>query len=160
MQTFLPVADFAKSAQMLDYKRLGKQRVEGMQLLNAMQPDYPHKGWLSHPAKIMWEGYENALKEYVNTMITQWKARGYNNTMKLYEITGTIEYPEWLGNDKIHKSHRMNLLRKDFEFYSKLWPDEAVEYAFDIESYPYYWPVQGRWKLSTPDRTGTRWEDE
>ena len=79
MQTFLPVADFAESAQMLDYKRLGKQRVEGMQLLNAMQPDYPHKGWLSHPAKIMWEGYENALKEYVNTMITQWKARGYNN---------------------------------------------------------------------------------
>ena len=36
MQTFLPVADFVESAKMLDYKRLGKQRVEGMQLLNAM----------------------------------------------------------------------------------------------------------------------------
>ena len=39
MQTFLPVADFVESARMLDYKRLGKQRVEGMQLLNAMQPE-------------------------------------------------------------------------------------------------------------------------
>ncbi len=91
MQTFLPSSDFSESALMLDYKRLGKQRVEGMQLLNAMQPDYPHKGWLSHPAKKMWEGYETALKLYVNTMILEWKSRGYNNTMKLYDIdTSTL----------------------------------------------------------------------
>ena len=38
MHTFLPSSDFSESALMLDYKRLGKQRVEGMQLLNAMQP--------------------------------------------------------------------------------------------------------------------------
>ena len=73
MQTFLPVADFKASAKILDYKRLGKQRVEGMQLLNAMQPDYDKKGWLNHPATVMWTGYENALKEYVNTMIIDGK---------------------------------------------------------------------------------------
>ena len=110
MQTFLPVADFAESAQMLDYKRLGKQRVEGMQLLNAMQPDYPHKGWLSHPAKIMWEGYENALKEYVNTMITQWKARGYNNTMKLYQIDGPIDCLEGYKGIRLSKETFVKLL--------------------------------------------------
>ena len=44
MQTFLPTSDFRESARLLDYKRLGKQRVEGMQLLNAMQPDYDKKG--------------------------------------------------------------------------------------------------------------------
>ena len=34
MQTFLPYADFAQSAKVLDMKRLGKQRVEVLQLLN------------------------------------------------------------------------------------------------------------------------------
>ena len=37
MQTFLPYPDFKKSASCLDYKRLGKQRVEGLQILNAIQ---------------------------------------------------------------------------------------------------------------------------
>jgi len=30
MQTFLPYADFKLSTRVLDYKRLGKQRVEAM----------------------------------------------------------------------------------------------------------------------------------
>ena len=34
MQTFLPYADFQRSAQVLDYKRLGKQRVEALQIHN------------------------------------------------------------------------------------------------------------------------------
>ena len=85
MQTFLPVADFVESARMLDYKRLGKQRVEGMQLLNAMQPDYDKKGWLKHPAKIMWEGHQDMLRKYVNTMIIEWVNLRYNNTMELYK---------------------------------------------------------------------------
>jgi len=32
MQTFLPYADFKESAQCLDYRRLGKQRVEAKQI--------------------------------------------------------------------------------------------------------------------------------
>ena len=105
----------------------------------------------------MWEGYETALKLYVNTMILEWKSRGYNNTMKLYDIdTSDLKYPEWLGNEKIHKSHRMNLLRKDFKFYSPLWPQEAIEHANEIDSYPYYWPTSNGWYISTPDRSGTR----
>ena len=160
MQTFLPVADFEQSAKMLDYRRLGKQRVEGMQLLNAMQPDYDKKGWVKHPAKIMWDGYEDALKHYVNVMIAEWKKRGYNNTMKFYDTPLDFDLPSWLGNDKIHKSHRLNLLRKEFKHYAQLWPEEAIRYANDIEMYPYYWPVGNKFRVSTPDRTGTRWEDE
>jgi hypothetical protein len=68
--------------------------------------------------------------------------------------------PEWMGDDKIHKSHRLNLLRKDFQFYSQIWPEEAMYYVNEIENYPYYWPVGDRFRVSTPDRTGTRWEDE
>ena len=110
MQTFLPTSNFRESARLLDYKRLGKQRVEGMQLLNAMKPDYPHKGWLKHPAKIMWEGHEDMLKKYVNTMILEWIDRGYNNTMELYDFDWDAPMPEWMGNDKIHKSHTEELV--------------------------------------------------
>ena len=37
MQTFLPFPDFKMSAQVLDYKRLGKQRVEALQILKTLK---------------------------------------------------------------------------------------------------------------------------
>ena len=36
MQTFLPYSSFTESAKILDWRRLGKQRVEGMQIINAI----------------------------------------------------------------------------------------------------------------------------
>ena len=33
MQTFLPFADFAETAAVLDHRRLGKQRIEVLQIL-------------------------------------------------------------------------------------------------------------------------------
>jgi len=43
MQTFLPYQNFTKSAQCLDRQRLGKQRVEAWQILQAItNPSY---GW-------------------------------------------------------------------------------------------------------------------
>ena len=56
MQTFLPYDDFVLSLDCLDYRRLGKQRVEAMQLLNAMKRE--KGGWINHPATKMWRGYE------------------------------------------------------------------------------------------------------
>src|SRR3954465_9215602 len=54
MQTFPPVADFAGSARLLDTPRLGKQRVETLQILRAIElPDY---GWANHPAAPLWRG--------------------------------------------------------------------------------------------------------
>ena len=54
MQTFLPYESFEKSAQTLDWRRLGKQRVEGMQIINAItgkkrKDGKPYKGWINHP---------------------------------------------------------------------------------------------------------------
>ena len=40
--------------------------------------------WTNHPCCVMWKGYENALKEYLNVSIDVWKARGRNN--KLFNI--------------------------------------------------------------------------
>ena len=41
----------------------------------------------------------NALKLYVNAIITEWKRRGYVNSMLFYDLTGVeIIFPEWLGD--------------------------------------------------------------
>ena len=48
MQTFLPYPNFKRTAKVLDYRRLGKQRVEGMQIINAIENPNP-QGWKNHP---------------------------------------------------------------------------------------------------------------
>jgi hypothetical protein len=87
MQTFLPYASFEQTATILDWKRLGKQRLEGMQIMKIITTPGYVGAWAHHPAVKMWRGYENALKLYVNTMITEWKCRGYVNTMLSYDLT-------------------------------------------------------------------------
>lgn len=132
MQTFMPYPNFEKSLDCLDYKRLGKQRVEAMQILNVLDPNYNKKGWINHPCVRMWKGYENALKLYYNIAIDKWIARGYNNTMKKKKINGEIIYPPWFGNKNFHKSHQSNLIRKLPEHYKKYFPDvpDNLEYIW------------------------------
>ena len=48
MQTFLPYPSFAASASVLDSPRLGKQRVETLQIARALL--VPTYGWQRHPA--------------------------------------------------------------------------------------------------------------
>lgn len=124
MQTFLPHPDFIQSLKCLDRARLGKQRVEAMQLVNALTGK--SKGWSNHPAAKMWEGYLPALKLYHDYAIAEWVLRGYNNTMKYYysteeliEVILYMEYPPWLGDQKFHESHQSNLLRKANEALQK-----------------------------------------
>ncbi|MGY8879453.1 MAG: MSMEG_6728 family protein, partial [Dehalococcoidia bacterium] len=81
MQTFLPYPDFKTSAQCLDWRRLGKQRIEAMQILRALENH--NYGWQNHPAVNMWRGFEAMLAVYHNTIIEEWKTRGYRNSMKL-----------------------------------------------------------------------------
>ena len=93
MQTFLPYSCFTKSAQVLDKKRLGKQRVEAMQIINVLEGR--GRGWENHPCTIMWDGYVEALKLYHNAVVMEWISRGYNNTMTLFEV-GELVIPRWL----------------------------------------------------------------
>ncbi len=116
MQTFLPYPDFEKSLRALDYRRLGKQRVEAYQILRAIKHG---GGWRNHPAVKMWRGHVNALKRYHNMCIDEWVSRGFRNTMQRMKITGPVSYPPWFGNEAFHAAHRSNLLRKDFAFYSR-----------------------------------------
>lgn len=141
MQTFLPYPSFADSAASLDPLRLGKQRVETLQLLRANTvPDY---GWRHHPAAKMWAGRLPALVAYGLAMTDAWTALGRADTVRdqLLEFApevdgmpqGAIPMPYWLGDEAFHLAHRSNLVRKDPEFYRPLFggvPDDL----------PYVWP--------------------
>jgi hypothetical protein len=131
VQTFLPYADFEESASVLDWRRLGKQRVEASQILNALAD--PSYGWQNHPAVRMWRGHEAALRRYRNAMIREWVRRGYQNNMPLTRAGGTPKMPPWLGCRRFHDSHRSNLLRKDPAHYTQL--------GWGISpNLPYLWP--------------------
>ena len=145
MQTFLPYQDFRKSLESLDNKRLGKQRVETFQIINAIlgrpkKDGTPYKGWLNHPCSVMWRDYVPALKLYFNMSLVIWEERGFTNNMS-HELTGDsmIKFPHWLGNERFHSSHRANLLRKDSEYYSKHgWTENPDD--------PYVWmDKDGKW---------------
>ena len=133
MQTFLPYPDFAESAKCLDYRRLGKQRVEAKQLLNILLNRTAKSGWRNHPACLMWKGFEPALMLYFNIMRDEWIRRGYNNTMQPEAPGETITMPPWMGLATFHASHRSNLLRKDPIHYGKFGWTEP-------NNLEYYWP--------------------
>lgn len=128
MQTFLPYPDFRKSMEALDYRRLGKQRVECLQLLKAL--DDSTYGWAKHPACKMWKGYREALALYMNTAIDVWVERGYKNTMQKANIITPVELPHWLGNEAFHMSHQSNLKRKDPVFYKHFNVNPDLEYIW------------------------------
>ena len=95
MQTFLPYSDSRRSAKCLDYKRLGKQRVEAAQIYKVVSGARNVGGWVNHPAVTMWRGYKDALAVYHNEMIDEWVARGYNNTMaKDSDFYGQYDWTE------------------------------------------------------------------
>lgn len=134
MQTFLPYPDFAESARCLDRQRLGKQRVETIQLLKALL--VPGSGWANHPAAKMWRGYEQALCEYGFAICGVWQSRGYKDTcadkILAYVDDKVPRLPPWLGDPKFHASHRAALLFKLPDHYSKFgWNEQAkIEYVW------------------------------
>jgi hypothetical protein len=138
MQTFLPYPDFFKSAKCLDRKRLGKQRVEVLQILRAIKQG---GGWRNHPATRMWRGYEGALVMYGEFIVDRWLSLGYKDTClnKMFELVNIDQLtlpvlPHWLGDTEFHQAHQSNLLRKDPEWYG--------QFGWDVpDDLPYVWPV-------------------
>lgn len=138
MQTFLPYPDFTQSAQVLDNKRLGKQRLEAIQILMTLRDG---SKWQNHPAVIMWKGFEHALADYLWACVIEWKKRGFENTIDPEEYrpknNKTHWYPEWWGHWAFHRSHRVNLYKKYPEYYRPLFdPNEDFD-----ENLPYLWPT-------------------
>jgi hypothetical protein len=153
----------------LDGKRLNKQKVEANQILNASLG--LTKGWINHPAVLMWKGYSNALKYYFNEIAKACIRRGFKNNMPLYEFTeeqlNNVEYqsvqdylengipieastnkiifPWWFQWKPLIYSHQASLLRKFPDYYTFTFnqdePNELKKYL----STGYLWPH----KLST-----------
>ena len=134
---------------MLDRRRLGKQRVEALQILRALtRTDY---GWQHHPAVLMWRGHEEALVAYGAAVCEEWCRRGSPDTcleQMLREIgLGRPSLaaraptrrclPPWLGRRAFHRSHQSALVRKQPEWYRPRFPDVPDDLA-------YVWPVPAR----------------
>lgn len=139
MQTFLPYTNYKRCAEVLDNKRLGKQRVESWQIIKALSD--PRYGWQHHPAVKMWRGHEWQLIQYTYDIINEWvSVRGFHDTVEqqirahqaLFQFP-PCEPPLWL-DERVCLSHQSNLVRKDPIHYSPLFP--AVP-----NNIPYHWPI-------------------
>ncbi|WP_347110124.1 MSMEG_6728 family protein [Paenarthrobacter sp. S56] len=141
MQTFLPFADFRESAAALDTSRLGKQRVEALQVLRALV--IPQYGWQNHPAVRMWMGHVPALTMYGLAMADEWTKRGHpdNTRANITEFAPQAAHPDyvsrismpwWLGDEDLHTSHRSKLIAKDPKHYGPLFAgtEERLEYVW------------------------------
>lgn len=153
MQTFLPYPDFTESARVLDRRRLGKQRVEALQVLRGLT--VPGYGWRRHPAVRMWTGYEEALVRYGLQMCHVWRDLGHQDSCAATmvadfaahrpetrvreqpELAEAGELPPWLGVPDLHRSHRSALVRKDPDFYASHFPGVP-------DDLPYFWPGSDR----------------
>ena len=93
----MPYADFEKIAKCLDYKRLGKQRVEAMQIHRIVSGTRAKGGWLNHPAVKMWFNHEDALAAYHNAMLYEWMYRGYINNMPKLPHSNNYIIPLFIG---------------------------------------------------------------
>ena len=149
MQTFLPYADFEASARALDQQRLGKQRVECLQVVRGLT--VPTYGWRHHPAVKMWRGHLEALGRYGLTCCEVWTETGRADTCagtivadlakagvttirSQAELEAAGELPAWLGDAEFHRSHRSALVRKAPDVYRALFPDVPDDLA-------YVWPA-------------------
>jgi len=139
VQTFLPYKDFYRSGKSLDNKRLGKQRVEVLQMLNKIHGLTKGNGWTNHPCTKMWSATPNALVEYGIQICTAWRERDFKDTC-LEKIKAhfkkelTHNMPQWLGREDLHISHKSKLIQKNYTFYKPLWPEVP-------ENLEYIWPV-------------------
>lgn len=139
MQTFIPLPSFAASARVLDRQRLGNQRNEAKLLLRLVMGELPGSRWQSHPARRMWTGYPEGLALYGYAICTEWRRRGYRDSLLEWYRARLLELrirpeglgrwenwaPPWWGRPSIHRSHRAALLFKNHEWYSQFgWTEE------------------------------------
>lgn len=139
MQTFLPLPDFTESARVLDWRRLGKQRIEAKQILLALECG---GAWANHPCTKMWKGYENALAAYGAAVCSEWIKRGYRDSLSSFFAWKAAVFdadrvnqplPPWFGRESFHAAHRSALLRKDPIYYRQFGWTEPPDLPYEWE---------------------------
>lgn len=97
------------------------------------------KAWSNHPITKMWKGYEGSLLAYGQAICTEWRNRGYKDTLLDWFLDQQQARlpdnrdPPWLGNLALHASHRGRLLAKDPEWYGQWnWTEDPCEHVIYI----------------------------
>jgi len=134
--TFITDDDPKVCARNLDYKRLGKQKLECKWIINSIESKKNNK----HPGYLMWEGYLNYLKHYTNCIIEEWLRRGYKNTMEIYSLPSEFEKPWFFTYRPLQLTHICSLKRKDSNYYNNVFPNspEITQYM----TIGYLWPTK------------------
>ena len=136
-QKFVPSTEIYECGIILDRSRLCKQRVETLQLIRS-NIDIS-AGWKNHPAAKMWADNISGLIAYGVAVCDIWISRGYQDTCRekilSYGEPDFDDLPFWWGDERVHSSHRANLLRKDIDYYSQFGWGEDPEM-------PYFWPLK------------------
>lgn len=147
MQTFLPHEDFAQSASVLDSKRLNKQLLEGRQIYGILASGKLTGAWVNHPAVKMWRGCNDYLFGYLEQIKIECVKRGIKTDTNWTVIVATRQNdvsryhysePAWLGDDRVHESHRNNLFIKDPEHYSQY---KDAHRTVCCDRCNYFWPT-------------------
>jgi DNA-binding transcriptional regulator YiaG len=156
MQTFVPELTFQACAEVLDWRRLGKQRVEVLQMASAILD--PSAGWSSHPAVTMWRGHGAALLTYGLVVCDEWIGRGYRDTTRpklvamlplMVSLGERIERPQWWGVQEVHDSHKAKLHRKDMSHYGQY-------FVYERFHHEYVWPEGRARKTPREERVSTK----
>ena len=156
-----------KYINLLDNKRLGKQRLEAKAIIDILEyydenDEMPaNTAWTNHPATMMWVGHTNALKVYFNYVLHFWEKRGFKNNYEYYDIeredveiikcifednVATFEkkankdtFPIWFCFPPFYLAQRAALIMKDRDYYEeKLRTPELKPYFLK----GYLWPSE------------------
>jgi hypothetical protein len=160
MITFVPFPSYEKSARVLDRQRLCSQRREGCGLLNGITKSKVG----DHPGKLpvmwqMWWYHPEALAVYIRTIDEEWQRRGYQTYKIIPAVTLALEkvgldksvmYKSqseleveglmtiWHNNEDFHRSHRLKLAWKKWEYYEGKFDDVK---SMPVEEPIYIWPT-------------------
>jgi hypothetical protein len=129
MQVFMPYPDAIRSVNCLDRYRLGNQIWRECKTIIT-------GGWQHHPVSLIWRNHKPALADYairgaqclhVRKWTTEDIVIDLIEFFRPYLISGPIIYPKIVGFDRFHESHRLNLLYKFPQWYTKFFDEEVPE---------------------------------
>lgn len=143
--SWLPYANFQQTFECLDDYRLGRQMFEAGAIVDDLL-GVGSSRWKKHLCARMWKGYESALGLYYSLSIREMHVRKYRTlAVPVYDFyhgytTATLHYaakkflplseivyPPWLGDERLHSSHRAGLLKLEPKFYAQHEWTESLE---------------------------------
>lgn len=139
--TLLPFPNFKKTAAALDDDTLSKQRCDILRLLHHLVGKDAY-GTAPPPASLcaMWRGNEYWLAMFGLACCSEWRQRGKaDSILNVFRVfvsaAPEVPPPHWLGDKKLHDSHKSALIRRNNRYYRMRFRWETIP-----DNIPIYWP--------------------